>query len=321
MPSLNSLEKVLSAIPVLIELAKRNHYVLPLKTIQKILNLRNRKEAISIINHLCMITNNVLGSPLHFFNIYYEKEFVFFDPRGFLNLDKINLPLNEKDLQNLRTLLSEDKKLWNHLIKKINLDILLETSQSWQESILTLIEKAIQQTQQVWFNYKKLNASTVELKKIIPLKIQKYYDNHYVIGYDLQSKDDIQYKFYRIDRILEIVKIVKNQRKLEVKLDQIDSLTKILKNINAPQEEIIFAYEPTIEINLQNYITFFQLPESIEFENKKWLIGKIKTKFPNYFLEVAIYFAKWIYVIKPTIYNEKIKEHYKKILTKLQDKS
>lgn len=319
MPSIHNLEKIISALPVLLELAKRNNYVLPIKTIQKILNVRNQKEVISIINHLCMITSNVLGSPLDFFNVYYEDEFVYFDSKTFPSIHKINLPLDERDLENLKIALSEEKELWKYLIKKIDLDIFLEIDQYKQDTILKLFTKAIGENEQVWFYYKKLNSSTVELKKIIPLKIHKNYENYYIFGYDLQGKNDLTYKFYRIDRIIEVVKVVKNQRKLNLSVEKIESLTQMLNYVDKPEEEIIFVYDPSVEINLKNYITFHKVQHTLELENRTWWMGKIKTKFPNYFLEIAIYFAKWIYVIKPKTFNEKIKDHYKKILERLYD--
>ncbi|MFN3604044.1 MAG: WYL domain-containing protein [Leptonema sp. (in: bacteria)] len=314
MASLSNLEKILTSIPVLIKIAEKNNNQIPIKSLVKILKLKSQKEAISLVNHLCMITNNIFGSPLNFFNIYYEDNFIYLDNNSYLSFDRIRFPLNKKDMENLYEILRDDPNFFNALLKKFQFEDIIDIDYNSYKDKIKIFEEGIQKKNQIIFLYKKLESAFLEQKKIIPIQIENMYNSYYILGYDLKEKSDSKYKIYKLDRVIQILKVLEYQNKIQFDSINREFFLEFIKKTNKPEIEIVFAYHPNIELNLRNYLDFHTIEGSIEIENLTWKIAKVKTKFPEYFFEKSIYFAKWIYILKPEDLNLKIKKHFEKIL-------
>lgn len=316
MASKYNLEKILFSLPAIIEIAKKNNYTISMKTLRKILNLKSNKETIHLINHLCMITNNISGSPENFLNIFYEEDKVYFVKNSLLEFDKFSLPLTEIDLKNLYSILKKNPLL----LKKFYLFESERTELNTKEEIRKIFEQAIQEKKIVIFLYKKMNSYIGEIKKIIPIKIEDLYNVFYIMGYDVNERNEPKYKIYRSDRIIKIDKTIENNRKIEFKDIPKKSIAEIIHSQAIPEKEIVFAYHPSIEINLKSEISFEKLNETKKIDQNEWYIGKLKTKFPEFFLEKAIYFIKFIYILEPKEMNLKIKEYLENLKNKLINK-
>lgn len=313
MASKYNLEKILSSLPAIIEIAKKYNYSISIKTLRKILNLKSNRETIYLINHLCMITNNISGSPENFLNVFYEGGKVFFVKDSLLELDQFFFPLTERDLKNLYSILKKNPIL----LRKIYLSENEKTNEKSQEEIKKIFKQAIQDKKIVIFLYKKMNSYLAEIKKIIPIKLEELYSVFYIMGYDLNEKKSSKYKIYRSDRIIKIESLIENNRRIKFKDIPNKSIAEIIHSQTIPEKEIVFAYDPLIEINLKKELNFRKLNQTIKVENKEWKIGKIKTKFPEFFIEKVIYFIKFIYILKPKEMNLKIKEYLENLKNKL----
>ncbi|MDW7976815.1 MAG: hypothetical protein RMI35_09670 [Leptospiraceae bacterium] len=332
MASKKNIIKYLSALAVVIEILKRKESKnkkpsISVKKLKEILATKNKNEIENFISQL----NDFLEDYHYNIDFYTSKngmKLIFNVPVKFFS--NLRLPLTMEDFEIIANFISNENLLRKLLkiypIKFIDRYRIEELEEKLSE-IVAFNKKAIQSElpdslkKIVEFYYKKPASTHVELKKIIPIDTTSYQNIKYIVGIDYKfSTEDI--KLYRLDRIVKFdpqKNQLKTQMKISIDYQLLESkVQEILQKIDSEAVmEIIFLYDPIVELNLSNQWNFEILDKAQTINEREWKMGRIRTIYPSSVIETFIPFARFVYILEPKEVQRNFLGYFENILKNL----
>lgn len=315
------LEKLFLSIPLLLKVIEKERKI-SFSDFKKLFDIHTNKELFKILEVISNLIYDKLSGYLLIETKHDKKKesYIYFE---LPDKEKpfVLLPLNNRDLELLIDILSEDPQLLEKIINIFpfitkghseNVEILKENLKELCLHNQNIFFDPKQKKKEVHLYYKKPLSQNLQLKKIIPLSLRQLKNLDYIIGYDIK---DAKLKIYRLDRILYMGRIIETMLNIPLNLSDLEDVWNSFIKINQNVIQIRFVYHPTIEINLKNYYDF-EILEKKEYriENENWKIGVVETAFPDSFLEKILPFAGFVYILEPKDLNSKIVEYFKKVL-------